>query len=74
MILDGSRMICHFTTPPDMAQVAWRNGQDGRSSTLTAPNGPAQQEVIRKAERGGVVRWRERWWDGHKELATCYGY
>jgi acyl transferase domain-containing protein len=30
--------------------------QDGRSSSLTAPNGPAQQGVIRQALRGsGVV-------------------
>ena len=30
--------------------------QDGRSSSLTAPNGPAQQGVIRQALRGsGIV-------------------
>ncbi|CAL1148755.1 unnamed protein product [Cladocopium goreaui] len=29
--------------------AATASNQDGRSSTLTAPNGPAQQEVIRKA-------------------------
>lgn len=30
-------------------------GQDGRSSSLTAPNGPAQQEVIRSALFAGKV-------------------
>ena len=28
--------------------------QDGRSSTLTAPNGPAQQDAIRKVSRRAV--------------------
>ncbi len=32
------------------------HGQDGRSSALTAPNGPAQQQVIRQAlEEAGVA-------------------
>ena len=33
--------------------------QDGRSSSLTAPNGPAQQAAIREALAvGGVEAWR----------------
>ena len=33
-------------------------GQDGRSSSLTAPNGPAQQEVMRSAiESAGLQAW-----------------
>ena len=30
--------------------------QDGRSSSLTAPNGPAQQGVIRQALRGSALQ------------------
>lgn len=30
--------------------------QDGRSSSLTAPNGPAQQGVIRQALQGGALQ------------------
>ena len=30
--------------------------QDGRSSSLTAPNGPAQQRVIRQALRGSALQ------------------
>ena len=30
--------------------------QDGRSSSLTAPNGPAQQGVIRQALQGGAMQ------------------
>lgn len=50
----------HGSGSPSMALSQYFLGQeirpfnqDGRSSTLTAPNGPAQQEVIRKAG----IRW-----------------
>ena len=41
-----------FSQPRHQAPCLTKHGQDGRSSTLTAPNGPAQQEVIRKAGLG----------------------
>ncbi len=43
-------------TPPLAVLAATAVNQDGRSSSLTAPNGPAQQEVIRQALADSHVR------------------
>ncbi|CAJ1416737.1 unnamed protein product [Effrenium voratum] len=45
----GSALLEPGTESPLALIAATASNQDGRSSTLTAPNGPAQQEVIRKA-------------------------
>ncbi len=56
----ASAMLQLFSDAPGGSPVACILGsavnQDGRSSSLTAPNGPAQQGVIRQALRGsGIV-------------------
>eukprot|EP00930_Biecheleria_cincta_P053377 TRINITY_DN3882_c0_g1_i1.p1 TRINITY_DN3882_c0_g1~~TRINITY_DN3882_c0_g1_i1.p1 ORF type:complete len:929 (+),score=159.98 TRINITY_DN3882_c0_g1_i1:33-2819(+) len=41
-------------------------GQDGRSASLTAPNGPAQEDIIRKAIReGGMTSAESTSWECH---------
>eukprot|EP00438_Fugacium_kawagutii_P007778 Skav210428 [mRNA] locus=scaffold1573:446583:452864:+ [translate_table: standard] len=46
---------------------------DGRSSTLTAPNGPAQQEVIRKAWRCPAALALAQVSGAQLQLVECHG-
>lgn len=56
---DGaSGLTFKWETPPEDMDVKWRGsmvGQNGRSATLTAPNGVAQEDVIWKAVREAQI-------------------
>nr|AQS99234.1 type I polyketide synthase [Gambierdiscus polynesiensis] len=54
-------------SPESMAMLrATQIGQDGRSASLTAPNGPAQEELIRRSiKEGGMVPPESTVWECH---------
>ncbi|CAK9055131.1 unnamed protein product [Durusdinium trenchii] len=63
----GSALLELGTDGPLPLVAATASNQDGRSSTLTAPNGPAQQEVIRKALSLAQVGGQQL------QLVECHG-
>jgi acyl transferase domain-containing protein len=54
----GALVIKPTPTQADYLAVSSGSGvnQDGRTASLTAPNGPAQQAVLRSALRHGALR------------------